>query len=387
MNILHTKQQEQQPQQAASRKKRKNKKKNKTHAGAAEQDAQLQQSHSELEIGKTIGEEYTIESGQIRELNADDEELSDLDDCGRLQVTQPQISQHVGVDQEPQPICMYNENDYCDLKDYEFDHSRNIDYDDDDDGEDNIEIEEDGEEDDTLNNASNKEILGSDNEEQEDPKDYCKGGYHAVRIGDLYNQRYHVLRKLGWGHFSTVWLCWDFKALRFVAMKIVKSAKHYTEAALDEIKLLLCARDSDPTDENRFKTVQLLDDFKVNGPNGIHVCMVFEVLGNNLLKLIIKSNYHGIPLENVRIIVKQVLQGFDYLHRKCKIIHTDMKPENVLMCVDEKRVRKLANEAIEWQRLGRRRFRKDPKNTGLRPGLDPNHFKPPFYSYRYQAQW
>ena len=35
------------------------------------------------------------------------------------------------------------------------------------------------------------------------------GGYHPVKIGDLYNGKYHVIRKLGWGHFSTVWLCWD----------------------------------------------------------------------------------------------------------------------------------------------------------------------------------
>ena len=48
-------------------------------------------------------------------------------------------------------------------------------------------------------------------EEQEDPKDYCKGGYHVVNIGDVYNGRYTVLRKVGWGHFSTVWLCWDTK--------------------------------------------------------------------------------------------------------------------------------------------------------------------------------
>ena len=218
--------------------------------------------------------------------------------------------------------------------------------------EDEEEEEEDEEEEEEEEEEAGEEILGSDNEEQENPKDYCKGGYHAVKIGDLFNQRYHILRKLGWGHFSTVWLSWDLKCLRFVALKIVKSAKHYTEAALDEIKLLQCARDSDQTDDNRFKTVQLLDDFKINGPNGTHVCMVFEVLGNNLLKLIIKSNYHGIPLQNVKIIVKQVLQGLDYLHRKCKIIHTDMKPENVLMCVDEEHVKRLAQEATDWQRYG-----------------------------------
>ncbi len=50
--------------------------------------------------------------------------------------------------------------------------------------------------------------------------------------------RYHVIRKIGWGHFSTVWLCWDTLAQRFVALKIVKSAEHYTEAALDEIKVI-----------------------------------------------------------------------------------------------------------------------------------------------------
>lgn len=97
------------------------------------------------------------------------------------------------------------------------------------------------------------------------------GGYYPVKIGDLFNGRYHVVRKLGWGHFSTVWLCWDlqydtvhthttfvlfllktscycpvsksasvFRKKRFVALKVVKSAPHYTETAVDEIKLLRC---------------------------------------------------------------------------------------------------------------------------------------------------
>uniref|UniRef100_A0A674MQ87 non-specific serine/threonine protein kinase n=1 Tax=Takifugu rubripes TaxID=31033 RepID=A0A674MQ87_TAKRU len=197
-----------------------------------------------------------------------------------------------------------------------------------------------------------EEILGSDDEEQEDPHDYCKGGYHHVKVGDLYNGKYHVIRKLGWGHFSTVWLAWDIQVKRFVAMKVVKSAEHYTETAVDEIKLLKSVRNSDPNDPNREMVVQLLDDFKISGVNGTHVCMVFEVLGHHLLKWIIKSNYQGLPLPCVKSIIRQVLQGLDYLHTKCQIIHTDIKPENILMSVDQAYVRKLAAEATEWQRAG-----------------------------------
>jgi len=197
-----------------------------------------------------------------------------------------------------------------------------------------------------------EEILGSDDDEQEAPSDYCKGGYHPVKIGDLFHNRYHVIRKLGWGHFSTVWLCWDLKDKKFVALKVVKSASHYTETALDEIKLLKCVRDSDEQDPLRERTVMLLDDFKISGVNGTHVCMVFEVLGHNLLKFIIRNNYQGMPLQNVKVMMKQVLEGLHYLHTKCQIIHTDIKPENVLVCVDESHIRKIAAEATQSQKLG-----------------------------------
>jgi serine/threonine protein kinase len=48
----------------------------------------------------------------------------------------------------------------------------------------------------------------------------------------------------------------------------------------------------------------------------------------------------------------QVLEGLDYLHTKCRIIHTDIKPENILICVSEAYVRKLAAEATQWHKMG-----------------------------------
>lgn len=57
-------------------------------------------------------------------------------------------------------------------------------------------------------------------------------------------------------------------------------------------------------------------------------------------------------LIHCRFVGLQVLQGLDYLHTKCKIIHTDIKPENILLVVDDVYIRRLAAEATVWQRAG-----------------------------------
>jgi serine/threonine-protein kinase SRPK3 len=96
------------------------------------------------------------------------------------------------------------------------------------------------------------------------------------------------------------------------ALKIQKSATHYTEAARDEIDMLTEIRDGDIADSKC--CCRLLDTFEHLGPHGRHVCMVFEVLGDNLLALIKHYRYQGIPTDIVRNIARQVLIGLDYLH-------------------------------------------------------------------------
>uniref|UniRef100_T1IJZ1 non-specific serine/threonine protein kinase n=1 Tax=Strigamia maritima TaxID=126957 RepID=T1IJZ1_STRMM len=154
-----------------------------------------------------------------------------------------------------------------------------------------------------------------------------------VKFGDKFHNRYIIRCKLGWGNFSNVWMCWDERDQRRVALKITKTAIQINDDALIEIKLLehiqRCTNDA----SHKGRIVQLLDKFMISGVNGTHVCSVFEIAGVDLLKLLNRSGNPGIPLNTVKSIMRQVLEALDYLHTTCGIIHTDIKLENI--CIVE----------------------------------------------------
>jgi serine/threonine-protein kinase SRPK3 len=85
----------------------------------------------------------------------------------------------------------------------------------------------------------------------------------------VYKDRYLVVEKLGWGHFSTVWRCEDLKdERRSVAMKVQKSADHYTDAAADEIAILDFTAEQADREGSDVPVVRLLDTFTHDGPHG-----------------------------------------------------------------------------------------------------------------------
>lgn len=79
------------------------------------------------------------------------------------------------------------------------------------------------------------------------------------------------------------------------------------------------------------------------GPNGTHYVMAFEILGVNLLEIIKRYDYKGVPIHQVWVLAKQTLIGLDYMNRICKLIHTDLKPENVVIALSKEELKEIYN--------------------------------------------
>ncbi|RBR21923.1 hypothetical protein FVER53590_13129 [Fusarium verticillioides] len=149
-------------------------------------------------------------------------------------------------------------------------------------------------------------------------EDYRPGGFHPVHLGDLFNDgQFKVIRKLGEGAYSTVWLAHDLRNSRYVALKILISEN--TEETSHELQVLHHLAKVAPQDGIRYIT-QLLTDFEHKGPNGIHKCLIFEPMGPSVNSMIAKR------------ILLQSLQGLSFLHEN-GVAHGDFQPGNILFLV------------------------------------------------------
>ncbi|KAG8230386.1 hypothetical protein J437_LFUL014172 [Ladona fulva] len=153
--------------------------------------------------------------------------------------------------------------------------------------------------------------------------DSDQGAYLHVPY-DHIAYRYEVLRVIGSGSFGQVFKVYDHKNKQYVALKMVRNEKRFHKQAKEEIKILKHLRKQEK--DNTMNIVQILDSFTFRN----HVCITFELLSINLYELIKKNKFQGFSLQLVGRICNSLLQCLDTLYKN-RIIHCDMKPENVLL--------------------------------------------------------
>lgn len=176
-----------------------------------------------------------------------------------------------------------------------------------------------------------------------DARPATRGGWdnellHAiVAVGDVVRTsadsdacEYQVLDTLGAGTFASVFSCTrlgthDDTAPRLGALKIVRNTPAYGLQALQELRILqLLNQQHDPDDTHHI--VRLHKAFTYRS----HVCFVFEPLGCSLLDMVAGSGYRGLPLQQVRPMMIDMMDALGVL-ANAGVVHADLKPENVLM--------------------------------------------------------
>lgn len=116
----------------------------------------------------------------------------------------------------------------------------------------------------------------------------------------------------------------DHKEKKLVALKIIRNKKKFEFQANIEIQVLRDIKKHDEKDKSNI--IKIIDDFKFRS----HICLTFELYSINLYELIRSNDHKGFPLDIVRRIAIQILQGLRFM-KKRDICHCDLKPENILL--------------------------------------------------------
>lgn len=151
--------------------------------------------------------------------------------------------------------------------------------------------------------------------------DYDK--YNLNINGEYINNRYLVIRELGRGACSIVWMIYDMEDKDFYAMK-VHNYDEYDDAK-DEISF-----------SGRLPRSLLfnkvLTSFVIIREKKKYVCSVSNICAGNLDCFIRKGYYSdGFDTKVVEAIMKQLIVGLNFLHKQIKVYHGDLKPDNILL--------------------------------------------------------
>lgn len=143
-------------------------------------------------------------------------------------------------------------------------------------------------------------------------------------VGDEIGKRYTVKERLGGGTFGDVYLAWDQRLQRDVAVKVPKDQDMDLERSLEEPRILA---------KLKHRNINLL--WGVEECDGIRFLVLEFADGGNLRKKVGRiGEQKPLPFEESIDVIKQVSFGLQIAHRK-NIFHRDIKPENILFVAED----------------------------------------------------
>ncbi len=152
-----------------------------------------------------------------------------------------------------------------------------------------------------------------------------EGDYNIV-VGEVLHsmaEGYEVLSFLGRGTFGQVVKCQCRSSSRVVAIKILKNHPSYLRQGNVEIQILQTLSQQDTESHNIVRAIECFQHKN-------HMCLVFELLEQNLYEFLKSNKFRPLALREIRPIAQQVLTALSKL-KTLGLIHADLKPENIML--------------------------------------------------------
>lgn len=116
---------------------------------------------------------------------------------------------------------------------------------------------------------------------------------------------------------------WRWQSERYVAIKVTaRSDKLIRAGDGQELSILRKISETNPRHDGWHFVRKLVDYFCVDGVDGGNACLVFEPLSEPLWLYSRRFVGGVIPPHILKIILRMILLGLDYLHTQCEVIHT-----------------------------------------------------------------
>ena len=143
----------------------------------------------------------------------------------------------------------------------------------------------------------------------------------------LLGGRYQIIGLLGKGGYSEVYKAYDLENHMYVACKLHQLNQNWREEVKDNYIKHTVRENQIHQEINHSKIVRHFDTIEIDNNS---FCTVLEYCSGPDLATYLQRN-RFVQEKEARIIITQILEGLEYLNKlPNKIIHYDLKPENII---------------------------------------------------------